>query len=321
MDISVIIATRNRSAWLPTCLAHLEQQTFPAARFEVILADAGSTDDTVSVARRFASGSPVRIQVLALEAVRLAVARNRAAAASRGRVLFFLADDELASPRLLQTHAEAQGRRDERGCLTGAVHRHPQLPPHSSTRLSLSDAPDREDDPGAPYYLDAQDSNVSLPRRIFEQFRGFTEEPAIERLEHIELAYRLYREGIEWRGIEDARSYVWQPAVFETERERHYQIGYSLYSMLRLTGANSILQHYRLRRSRFEQIAARLLMPHYIRACRRQEQENKLFVETLYRRILSHDRARGFEDARNNRPRQSPVHQEAAATRPRTVPA
>lgn len=306
MDISVIIATRNREAWLPTCLTHLEHQTLPAARFEVIVADCASSDGTASVVQRFASGSPVRIRSLELGAPDRAAARNQAAAIAEGRILLFLADDELASPRLLHNHLEAQERRDERGCLTGAIHRHPQLPHDAITRLSLDEG---EGQTGyeAPFYLDAQESNVSIPRRLFEQYGGFTSEYRFHLLEHIELAFRLYRDGVACGGIEDTRTYVWQPAQFERERERHYQIGYSLYHLLRLTHSKSILQRYRLRRSPIEILTARFLMPYYVRACRRQEKENTLFVGALYRRILSHDRARGFVDARLDRPRRPPA--------------
>ena len=320
VDISVIIATRNREAWLPTCLTHLEHQNLPAAQFEVLVADCGSSDDTPSVVRRFAAGSPVRIRLVEAPGSGPAAARNRAAAHAEGRILLFLADDELASPRLLWNHAEAQERRDERGCITGVIHRHPQLPAASITRLSLDEG-ESHGAYEAPFYLDAQESNLSIPQRLFDRFNGFSGESPYYLLEHIELAYRLYREGVECGSIEDARSYVWQPVQFQGERERHYQLGYSLYHLLRLTGSKSILQRYRLRRSRIELLAARFLMPHYLRACRRQEQENMLFVGTLYRRILSHDRATGFEDARAGRPRRpAPAVELEPAPRPAPLP-
>ena len=306
MDISVIIATRNREAWLPTCLTHLEHQLFPAARFEVIVADCGSTDGTLSVLQRFAAGSPVRIRCLAAGGVHFADARNQAVAKSEGRILLFIADDELASPRLLGNHAEAQERRDERGCLTGEIHRHPQLSSLALTRLSLEET---EGLPAstAPAYLDFQESNVSVPRRVFDRFGGFSTEPGLYLLEHIELAHRLYQEGVECAAIKDARTYVWQPLHFEEARVRHYHVGFSLYHLLRQTRTRAIIPRYRLRRSRIEVLAARFLMPRYVRACKRQEAENTLFVGALYRRILNHDRACGFEDARAGRPRRPPL--------------
>jgi len=284
----------------------LEHQTFPAARFEVIVADCASTDNTVSTVNRFASGSPVRIRSLELESPNLAEARNQAAAIAEGRLLLFLSDDELASPRLLRNHVEAQERWDERGYLTGDIHPHPQLPNDAITRLSLDEG-EGQMNYELPFYLDAQESNVSIPRRLFEQYEGFNTGYQYQRLEHIEFAFRLYRDRITCGTIEDTRTYVWQPAQFEQERARHYQVGFSLYHLLGLTHSKSILQRYRLRRSRIELVAARILMPYYVRACRRQERENTLFVGALYRRILSHDRAQGFVDARMDRSRRPPV--------------
>lgn len=320
MDISVIIATRNREAWLPTSLTHLEQQTYPAARFEVVVADCGSDDNTASLVQRFATGSPIPIRLTRLETGRLATGRNRAAAESEGQLLLFLSGDELASPRLLQNHAGAHNRRDLRGCVMGDIHPHPQVSPEAITRLSLDEGEGKTDF-DAPFYLDAQESNFSIPRRLFDSFGGFTEEYEFERLEHIELAYRLYQEAVECNRIDDARSYVWQPVLFPVERERHYHVGYSLYHLLRLTGSRSILQRYRLRRSRLEFLSARFLMPHYIRACHRQEESNLLFAGPLYRRILSHDRASGFADACHGRPRRPPVTPENTPAAARIVSA
>lgn len=321
MDISVIIATRNRGAWLPTCLTHLEQQTLPAARFEVLVADRASTDDTASVVRRFASGSPIRIRLLPTEHPGGTPARNLAAGEAEGRILLFLNDDELASPRLVHTHLDAQERRDLRGSLAGAIHAHPQLHAGSLTRLALEESPVEAAQVETPPYLDAQWSNLSIPKHVFRRFSGYSEEPGIQELEHIELAYRMDRDAVECATLDDARSYIWQPISLDEERERHYQIGYSLYHLLRRTHARSLLHRYRLRRSRLERITARFLLPYYIRACRRQEQENMLFVGPLYRRILGHERNRGFEDARNSRERRSFPGQELTAPQPEHYPA
>ena len=244
---------------------------------------------------------------------------NLAIASAEGRILLFLADDELASPRLVQHHAEAQERHGEQSCLMGAIHVHPQVPAGSLTRLSL-EAPAAIHNGGeAPQFLDWQASNISLPRRLLGSLGVFTERPEFGAVEHLELAWRLQRGGVECLCAEDTRSYVWQPLHFEAERARYYNIGYGLYHLLRLTHSRSILQRYRLRRTRLELVLARFLTPRYVRACRRQETENTLFVASLYRRILSHDRTCGFQDALGGHPRRppaSPEHNAAPAALP-----
>lgn len=56
--VSVVIPTYNRSALLRRTLESLTLQALPAAQFEVIVADDGSSDDTCSVVslRRSAPG-------------------------------------------------------------------------------------------------------------------------------------------------------------------------------------------------------------------------------------------------------------------------
>jgi 1,2-diacylglycerol 3-beta-glucosyltransferase len=47
--ISVVIAARNEEGSLPDCLDSLAHQTYPASKFEVIVADDGSTDRTAAI--------------------------------------------------------------------------------------------------------------------------------------------------------------------------------------------------------------------------------------------------------------------------------
>jgi glycosyltransferase involved in cell wall biosynthesis len=305
-DASIVIPTRNRAAWLPTCLAHLEQQTFPAARFEIIVADSGSTDDTFSVLERYAQGSPIRIRPLRLNHQGFAAARNEAVQHASGHLLLFLADDELASPRLLERHWEAHTGVSHELCLYGEVHAHPQLPPRTLTRLFMGEAPPVDEYTELISYLDAQASNVSLERCLFERSGGFDEDSALEALEHVAWAYRLFKVGVETQRIADARSYVWQPAHLDLERVRFYNMGYAFYKLLRLTRSSAILNRYNLDRGPIEQALSAFLVPFYARAYHRQHRENPVFADTLQRRILQHDRAAGFNDARHERPRRPP---------------
>lgn len=49
--ISVLIPTLNAGRYLDGCLSSLRQQAYPQDRIEIILADGGSTDDTLAIAR------------------------------------------------------------------------------------------------------------------------------------------------------------------------------------------------------------------------------------------------------------------------------
>jgi glycosyltransferase involved in cell wall biosynthesis len=86
--LSVIIPTLNESLLLTNLLDSLKKQTRPPK--EIIVADAGSTDDTVAVAQ--ASGARV------VPGGMPAVGRNAGARAAHGDILLFLDADVLPRP-------------------------------------------------------------------------------------------------------------------------------------------------------------------------------------------------------------------------------
>jgi len=54
--VSVVLAVRDEATHLPRCLQALAGQQYPAGRLEVIVADGGSGDGTLEIARSFAGG-------------------------------------------------------------------------------------------------------------------------------------------------------------------------------------------------------------------------------------------------------------------------
>ncbi len=46
MNVSVVIPTKNRSALVAQTIEHIENQTYPRDRYEVIVVDNDSADDT-----------------------------------------------------------------------------------------------------------------------------------------------------------------------------------------------------------------------------------------------------------------------------------
>ena len=51
-SISIIIPTLNAGTVLDKCLASIRKQDYPAKKIELIIADAGSNDDTLKIAER-----------------------------------------------------------------------------------------------------------------------------------------------------------------------------------------------------------------------------------------------------------------------------
>lgn len=307
VDISVIIPTRNRAAWLPTCLAHMEQQSFPAGRFEVLVVDDGGTDDTLSVVDRYAHGSPICIRVHRQPHSGLAAARNLGAEKAIGNHLLFLCDDELASPRLVAQHHGAHAQSDGRLCVMGTLRRHPQLPRDTFTRQFLDEPSNWESYSDTPHFLDWQRSNFSLSRETFQSLGGFSTEQSLYAVNIWELAYRMERAELQPRQLNDARCYIWQPTTFAAERFRQYHLGFGLFQLQRSTRAALIPERFRLRRTGLQQLVHTLTIPFYIRACNREEEEASMLISSLYKRVLYYDRAVGYQDALSGRTPRPPV--------------
>lgn len=98
---SVIIPAYNEEDHLPECLEHLDaaMRSCPLPG-EVIVADNNSTDRTATIAA--ASGATVVFE----EHRQISRARNRGAAAARGRYLIFIDADSVISPQLLELTLE-----------------------------------------------------------------------------------------------------------------------------------------------------------------------------------------------------------------------
>lgn len=111
--VSVIIPVWNRAAELAECLRALERQTF--RDFEVIVADNGSTDDSVAVARGF--GAVVVVQ----RRPGSYAARNLALSYARGQYVAFTDSDCRAHPRWLERALEAAKSSSDGAVIAGHV--------------------------------------------------------------------------------------------------------------------------------------------------------------------------------------------------------
>jgi glycosyltransferase involved in cell wall biosynthesis len=97
--ISVIIPTHNRSALLRQTVETFLAQDYPG-RWELILVDNASTDDTWSVIEGFIRDDG-RVRGISEKRKGAHFARNSGAVASKGQLLYFTDDDMLADESLL----------------------------------------------------------------------------------------------------------------------------------------------------------------------------------------------------------------------------
>ena len=120
VDISVVIPCRNGAAFISKQLdALLSQQT--DAKFEVIIADNGSTDDTAAIVASYAARDPRLRLTDASRAVGVNVARNAGIAAARGGIILLTDADDLVHPGWIQAYWAAFRSGTE--CGGGALNR------------------------------------------------------------------------------------------------------------------------------------------------------------------------------------------------------
>lgn len=300
-DLTVVILTRDQADLLPMCLAHLEIQSYPAARYEALVVDCGRTDQAARVMERFSGGGgPVRMRGLRVHGAAPAAARNLAAMQAGGKWLLFLDDDLLAGSHLVEQHV--QGQRDSGGgAIVGRIEPHPQIAP--GTFLREYGSPGRRFLPGQPLsFLDWRLGNLSLPRDAVLEAGGFPEQPPISGLEDIHLAYRL-ESGAGMRGFfsDEARAFAWRPASVAREAQRFYREGYWLPSLLAETGDDTLRERYRPLLSRWRAAFDLLGRPVRGHVCRLFAHDTRAF-SMFHRGSLRVAFRLGYRDALRGRP-------------------
>jgi len=112
MFLSVVIPTYNRLPILRQCLEALERQELaaPIERFEVVLVDDGSTDDTVVWLEANAASLP-HLRLIRQDHGGPAEGRNRGVEQARGDVVVFIDSDLVVLPDFLVCHARALEQR------------------------------------------------------------------------------------------------------------------------------------------------------------------------------------------------------------------
>ncbi|NUM56734.1 MAG: glycosyltransferase [Candidatus Hydrogenedentes bacterium] len=301
VDVSVGLVVRNAGAFLPKVLAHLEQQTYPAGRFEVVVADRSSSDDTPAILEHHAEGSPVKLRTVSADVSTMPAARNCILRESRGRWVVFLDAELLASPKLVETHIRAQDQHGGDCVVVGNIEPHPQAARHA--RLRHFAPPDVE-----PFahnqplrFLDWRCWNLSAPRAQLVEAGGFDESLAVPGLEDVELAWRLERTEMQGYFNEQAVAYSWQQVNIEREVERRYSEGFTLWHVLGKTHSDVLANRYLGPSGRPWSASELMLAPVYQRVCHSIAVHAGPF-DWVCRRMARTAVIQGYRDAKRGRP-------------------
>ncbi|HEX2723514.1 MAG TPA: glycosyltransferase [Gemmatimonadaceae bacterium] len=118
--VSVVIPTHNRAEILRQTVDTFLLQTYPGDRWELILVDNDSTDNTSEVLEQIAAADS-RVRVLSEMRKGAHFARNSGALAAKGSVLYFTDDDMLADPAMLERIVEGFEADSRVASVTGKV--------------------------------------------------------------------------------------------------------------------------------------------------------------------------------------------------------
>jgi polysaccharide deacetylase family protein (PEP-CTERM system associated) len=197
--ISVIVPVRNEGAFIAATLGQLLAQDYPADRFEVLVADGGSDDDTRVVVAGLASRH-ANLRLLDNPRRWSSAGRNVAVRAARGDLVVLIDGHcEIDNPRYLADLADAF-----RASGADSVGRPQPLDVAGATRLQRAVAAARSSwlghHPashiwsGREGFVPPQSVAVAYRREVFERVGLFDE--AFDACEDVEFNHRLARAGL-----------------------------------------------------------------------------------------------------------------------------
>lgn len=223
MKLSVVIPTYNRADSLAVVLPSLLEQTFPAQDYELLLCDAGSSDETEALVEQLADS---RIVFSPGPNLGRSGARNRGVREARGDLILFTDADIIAEPDLLEQHFQFHSRFPGDavvGCEvqvdTLEEYARYRLDPQRYARHSV----ERKTVPWH-YFLTG---NASARKADLLRVGGFDEEFTGYGHEDLELGYRLQKAGCVLHYNPQAVNYHWHPVPYEEQCQKMFLAGKS----------------------------------------------------------------------------------------------
>jgi len=231
MDLSIVIATRNRAEFLPATLESL-RRIRSALKWEIIFVDNASRDETVQVLEAFQNSCSIPVRILREPRPGAGRARNLGWRAAAGAIIGFIDDDCYPAPDYIDQVQKCFLAR-EVGFVGGRILLHDK----TDLRITIQEGTDPVLLPAGDFIFAGalQGANWAVRRIALEEVRGFDPNlgPGTQFVcEEVELQARLSAAG--WIGAFDPR-----PLVYHHHRrkspsdlgalQRTYDIGRGAY--------------------------------------------------------------------------------------------
>jgi glycosyltransferase involved in cell wall biosynthesis len=237
MSISVLIPTYNRSKILAMTLAGLEAQDFDHEKFEVIVVNDGSQDDTTEVLKK---QYKFNLTSITQENAGQGNARNNGLQHAKGNIVILIGDDMIPGPTFLSEHWKShQENPGMEFVVLGLIEWHPELEINDFMNWMVNGSSilgkfgghqfayeklNRGEQPDFNFFYT---SNLSF-KRSFVGKNPF--DPIFSKYgwEDIELGYRLQKErGMKMIYNKDAVTYHYHPMDDSGMKKRMEMIGRS----------------------------------------------------------------------------------------------
>jgi len=267
-EIAVLVSTYQRPDHLRRCLLSIALQQGVEGRFELVVTDDGSSDETHELVRRFAREVefPVSLTSHPHDGFQLARCRNEGVAASSAPYLLFVDGDCLLPPNHLREHLALR----RPGCVNGSDYL--RLGPRTSARIDDAAVRRlvyrRRSSPkqwerlfmdhirmethrlwGWPRHPRLVGNNIALWRRDLERINGFDQKFRHWGWEDDDLSLRLRQAGLKLRSVRHrTRLYhLWheQDPTIPQHKEASPNFGYARRRPFRLTRCCNGLQRRR----------------------------------------------------------------------------
>jgi glycosyltransferase involved in cell wall biosynthesis len=193
MDASVVVPVRNGAGTLALQLEALTGQSFGGS-WEVVVADNGSTDDSVAIAKSFGDRLELRI-VDAADKPGAAHARNVAARRSEGSVVLFCDADDIVDVAWVQSMVEALRGADLVGGRLDAL---------SEGAVSTSSALVGELRLHLDFLVMSPTANLGVRRSLFLELGGFDESHPGKWAEDVDFCWRAQLSGATFSYCDEA---------------------------------------------------------------------------------------------------------------------